>query len=341
MIDYTLSSLSERLDTNFLTSSWMPAFVAVLTHLGLLTWVVGPDAVAEWLTNLDAFEETIVAVILLVAITVVALILRALSYIIVAFFVGESMPRIVAEWLTRGQERERVRAHAEQNDTISGPAYLPLHEQVRRLIEQRYPRDKAALRPTRLGNVLATAAEYPWIVYGADGLLWYPHLWPSLPSYVSDPMDGAQSRMLGLLNLSLVCSVLAGEGILVLGLAGQRWTAAVVWTIVGVVAARFCYQAAVNQAREVGSQIRAAFNLYRHEILKQMDVNIPVNLAAERELWQILTKELLGQPTDLALTGANTEAAAATTDAPTGDGTETAAGAEAQVEPSAADSHTR
>ena len=48
MIDYTLSSLSERMDTNFVISCWLPAFVAVLANLGLFTVLVGPDAMAAW-----------------------------------------------------------------------------------------------------------------------------------------------------------------------------------------------------------------------------------------------------------------------------------------------------
>ena len=167
---------------------------------------------------------------------------------------------------------------------------------MRRLVEQRYPQDETALRPTRLGNMLATAAEYPWIVYAMDGLLWWPHLWPSLPSYVSDALDGAQARLLGLLNLSLVFAVLAFEAVVVLGVVGQQWTAAIGVAIVGGVLAWLGYQGAVNQTLEVTTQIRVAFNLYRHEILKQMGLDIPDTMAAERALWQTLTRELLGQP---------------------------------------------
>ena len=45
MFDYTLSSLSERLDTSFLTASLLPAFFAVLGNLGLLVALVGTDTV--------------------------------------------------------------------------------------------------------------------------------------------------------------------------------------------------------------------------------------------------------------------------------------------------------
>ena len=167
------------------------------------------------------------------------------------------------------------------------------------------------MRPTRLGNMVATAAEYPWIVYAMDGVLWWPQLSPSLPSSVSDALDGAQARLMGLLNLSLVFAVFACEAVVVLGLVGHQWPAAFGVAIVGGVLARLGYLGAVSQALEVTTQIRAAFTLYRHAILTQMGLDIPDTLAEERALWQTLTQELLGQPLAATPTGDRTATAAA------------------------------
>jgi hypothetical protein len=312
MYDYTLSALTEHIDTNFVISSWLPAFVAVLANLGFLTVLVGPDALAEWAYNLTEVEEFIVLVLVLVVITMLALLLRALSFLIIAFFIGEALPRGVATWATRRQQRVRVRALATQDAAAVGATASPLRQQVRRLVEQRFPRDEAAVRPTRLGNVLATAVEYPWVNYAMDGLLWLPHLTPFLPTYIDDALEGAQSRLLGLLNLSLVCAIVAVEEVVVLGVVGHRWMAAVGGAIVSVALAWFCYHAAVNQALEVASQIRVAFNLYRQEILKQLGLTTPANIAAERTLWQTLTSDLLGQSPEVAASGAKTAATAST-----------------------------
>jgi hypothetical protein len=72
------------------------------------------------------------------------------------------------------------------------------------------------------------------------------------------------------------------------------------------------YQAATNQAMEVSGQIRVAFNLYRHEILKQLGLDVPATAVAERALWQTLTQELLGQPVDAAPRGGTGQTAANT-----------------------------
>ncbi len=312
MFDYTLSSLSERLDTSFLTASLLPAFFAVLGNLGFFVVLVGPDTLADWMLNLDSFEETIVAVIIIVIITMVGLLLRALSFVTVALFVGELLPRSVAAWATRRQQLARSRELRLLGEATTNSSAPPMRQQVQRLLVQRYPQDETGLRPTRLGNELATGAEYPWIVYGMDGLLWWSHLsqlLPNDPVDVGKELDGAQSRLLGLLNLSLVFGLLAGEAVVVLGLVGQRWTVALGVALAGVVLARLCYLAAVGQALEVVTLIRSVFNLYRHAILTQMGQAIPDNVAAEQALWQTLTEELLGQPPAAAPTGHETKKA--------------------------------
>ena len=298
MIDYTLSSLSERLDGNFLTASLLPAFFAVVANLGLFIMLVGRDAVEAWLYNLSSFQEAIVVVIVLVVIMMVGVLLRALSFVIVGFFVGELLPRSVAAWSTRGQQRAQRRAQRLRGDDASSSSARLLREHVRHLVVQRYPEDETALRPTRLGNTLAAGVEYPWTIYAMDGLLWWSHLTPVLPTYVSEPLEGAQSRLLGLLNLSLVFGLIACEAVVVLGLVGQQWTAALIVTVCGGVLSWLGYHAAVSQALEVTSQIRVAFNLYRQEILKQMGLPIPKIMTEERALWQTLTQDLLGLSTE-------------------------------------------
>jgi hypothetical protein len=300
MIDYALSTLGERIDVNFVVSAWLPAFVAVLANLGFFTALVGPETVLMQLDNLDSFEETIVLVVVLVVISALAFILRALSLPVSAFFAGEALPPLVAEWSVGGQQRARARALAAHETPGPGTPVLPLPQQVQRLVQQRYPRDETALRPTRLGNVMATSTEYSWHVHGMEGQFWLPHLLPFLPTDVFDALNGAQARLLGLLNFCIVCALLAGEGVLVLGLAGQQWVAASVTAVVGVVGTWFCYEAALNQILEGARQVRAAFNLYRHEILNHLGLTIPDSIAAERELWQSLTRELLGQPAEAA-----------------------------------------
>lgn len=69
------------------------------------------------------------------------------------------------------------------------------------------------------------------------------------------------------------------------------------WVIVlvgaGVILANLCYRAAVSQAREVSTLLCVGFDLYRHEVLRRMDIAVPQSLEDERALWPALTSEVL------------------------------------------------
>lgn len=52
--------------------------------------------------------------------------------------------------------------------------------------------------------------------------------------------------------------------------------------------ARVCYLAALRQAAVYADRIRVAFDLYRHDILKQMHIPVPKDVVTERLLWDNL-----------------------------------------------------
>ena len=59
----------------------------------------------------------------------------------------------------------------------------------------------------------------------------------------------------------------------------------------GLLLAWVCYRAAIREGEEASRHLHAAFDLYRHKILIQMELDIPEDGAAERALWQRLTEE--------------------------------------------------
>jgi hypothetical protein len=312
MFSFMLSSLSERLEMTFLTSAWLPAFFAAFANVGLLALLIGTSPISDWLYSLGTDDLTVAVLLVLVIITGLATFLRALSLVTVGLFSGELFPKRVAAWATGFQRQAWSR---EQSRLANRRFAHPLREQVRSLVEQQYPQDESEVRPTRLGNMIAATVEYPWIVYGMDGMLWWPQLallLPTEPVDVGYAISGAQSRLMSLLNYSLICGVVAVEGIVLLGLVGHRWVAAFGWAIAAVVLGWLAYHAAVSQSMEVSTQIRSAFNLYRQLILEKIGVDKPDTLVAERALWQTLSKEMLGQSAEAAPNGESTETAGST-----------------------------
>lgn len=301
MLSSAISTLSDRLDSKFLTAFWLPAFVLVLGGIGIVTVSVGSTQMETLVTSLGPVEQSLSALLLVLLITMLACVLRALTWPITATFAGDAFPQAVATWSTRGQRRARTRAlnalHATSPSTTSS---APARQAVRRL-NQLFPRNEADVMPTLFGNVLASASEHPHVVYAMEGALWWPRLSPLLPGSFQAMLGSTQAPMMGLLNLSVVFTGLAFGGAAVIGLASSLWLNALIVLVVGLVLARLCYRAAIGQAVALGSQLRVAFDLYRHEILRQMDLEVPADLAAERTLWQLLTREMfvssVGAPT--------------------------------------------
>lgn len=308
MLRSGLSALSDRVDSKFLTAYWLPAFVAVFGGLGILAAVVGPERLGAWIGDLGSVEQGIAAVIVLLQITMLGFVLRAFTQPIVAFFAGSAMPRIVAEWSMRGQRRTKLAAARVLGVDLARTDGASLEWNAAKRLRELFPEADEDLQPTLFGNVLARSAEHPRIAYLMDSALWWPRLSPLLPSSFQEMLGGTQAPLMALLNLSVVFAALGLGGFAVVGVVGGRWPIAIVFLIGGAVAARLCYRAAVSQAVAFSILLEVAFDLFRHEILRQMDVSVPDDLPDERELWRQMTRRLLDPPAPAAEPGEGTGA---------------------------------
>ena len=98
--------------------------------------------------------------------------------------------------------------------------------------------------------------------------------------------------MRAMLNLSLVSVYLGCLAAVFLGLAQSHWITTVV-SLVSVCSSRTSFIAPRSpKAVELVRNIWVGFDLYRYEILKQMNEELPTTLEDERALWQRLTQRL-------------------------------------------------
>jgi hypothetical protein len=125
--------------------------------------------------------------------------------------------------------------------------------------------------PTRLGNVLKSAELYPHLRYGMDGVLFWPRLYAVLPERVATALAETRSTLERLATLSCLSGVFAvgGGGYLLVA----RGPVAVYLTSLlgGYLLAVICYRAAVHTAADYAEQVRAAFDVYRRDLAKQLD----------------------------------------------------------------------
>ena len=223
MLGSAIGALSDRIDAKFMTAFWLPAFVFVLGSIGILGARVGVRQIDHWVYGLDSVEQSIGSLIIVLLITMLAFVLRALTLPIAEIFSGIALPRPVAEWSTRGQLRAKARAKR----LLAADASDPEHPNTAaEWMDRHFPVADTDIRPTLFGNVLASAGEHPRFAYAMEGAFWWPRLSPLLPGYFQDSLSGAQAQLMALLNLSVVFVALALEALVVLGLFGVQWTVA-------------------------------------------------------------------------------------------------------------------
>lgn len=293
MLSSAIGALGDRMDSKFLTAYWLPAFVLVLGSICAFGLAVGSGQLDEWISGLDAVEQALGALLIVLLISMVAFMLRALTRPISELFAGIALPRAIARAFTRGQVRAKARA-ARLLDGAPHDDSQAVDAEAEAWLQSRFPTNDANLKPTLFGNLLASVSEHPTVSYSMVGALWWPRLSPLLPGSFQDTLAGSQAPMMALLNLSIVFCALAVLGAFAAVLTSQ-WLLAILWGAGSLVLSRLSYRAAVSQAAEVGNMLRVAFDLYRYDILDQLGRAHPENLADERALWLGLTREVLGR----------------------------------------------
>lgn len=168
------------------------------------------------------------------------------------------------------QEKERV--HAE---------YDRLYAELYRT----FPQAPARLMPTRLGNVIRAAEEYSHLVYNFDAPTVWPRLVQLLPVEFQARLEQSSTPLTTMLFCATLSFLFAVIGGTMLFFMGSQW-----WLFLGTVAGglilcNWCYESAVHRAVEYGMLIRTAFDLYRNELLKALQVPLPSSPLEEWKLW--------------------------------------------------------
>jgi hypothetical protein len=313
MIGDFLDKIHGFLDSRFIVSYLAPVFVA----LGLI-WIslvihFGWVSSRKCLLGIETSDQAMMGGTLLFLVTLLSYLLQAWTGPIIRFYEGYTWPKWLANLLQKALSERR----SSKND-FNRHIY--------------FPRNEALDRPTRLGNILTAAEEHSYQLYRLEAIYWWPRLTPLLSEAFRAQIDTAFTPLIALLNLSFLFTLLA----LSIALASILFTLLALslalslalpipifliikevdpWLILGgfcgaTLMATSAYLAATYQAVGYGNTIRVAFDLYRHEILRQMHIRVPDNLVEERLLWEALnrwifdytnpwtTKETMSVPAD-------------------------------------------
>jgi hypothetical protein len=188
------------------------------------------------------------------------------------------------------------------------------------------PLDKEHLMPTRLGNVLRASEMYAYERYAIEEITIWPRLVPVLPAELIGHIDEKNNQFMFLINSAFLayCNGLLSLLFGVIGLPliffpnlikplalkvqglfyiGYDFINPIGFLVVSALLFGFgyvLYLVAVNVAGEFGMYIRASFDLYRLNLLRQLNWPPPKTILEEQELWRnisrfIVAAERLGE----------------------------------------------
>jgi hypothetical protein len=186
--------------------------------------------------------------------------------------------------------------------------------------EMGFPPSLNSIMPTRFGNILKAAETYPVTRYSIDSVQLWGRLSHVIPDSGMQKIDHASNQSLFLLNSTILAVVftllcigasLYQGGILWLyingnnpvNLTGLNLSLAdyqhniiveVVLALLASATALFFYEASLFNVSQFGDMIRAAYDLYRFNLLEALHLGLPDSLREERQVWRGLSEFMVG-----------------------------------------------
>lgn len=143
-----------------------------------------------------------------------------------------------------------------------------------------YPQPELLL-PTRLGNILRAAEEYPALRYGLDTIVVWSRLWFLLPEDVQAEIAYARRSLDERIRL------------LAWGILFAIWSIWCGWIVfIALGFTRVVYVSSLAAAMVYGDMVRAAFDLYRFQLYESLHFPPPPSPEAEEDYGKALTKYL-------------------------------------------------
>jgi hypothetical protein len=304
----SLSELIALLVQSFNLSAVLPSFAFVLMNYLFVRPMLRNTAFYAIFADLDKSVKTIVLATVIVGL---AYLLTAINLLIIRWVEGypliDQFPvnRCYQRHLQRARqisndiqnltkEIERLKKDARKRSILEREPWLQQQEAVRvvrqALVGEQlflYPVSEWRILPTRLGNVIAAAEDYPAQLFGIDAVLLWPYLVPTLvETGYSKFIEREKAIFDLLLNSMVLVAVLGLEiGYLDAFLTGFTWRLPLELALIGG-GVGVLYYLTTHGAMGWGSTIRAAFILYRHKLREALGLVKPDSYDEERKLWK-------------------------------------------------------
>jgi hypothetical protein len=264
------------------------AFVPAAAFVGAVTFA------SEWAPQIrtttgSELDVTVLAGVVFVASAALATVLETFNYFVIRVLEGFAIPAWAARrgrqrWVARFRQinGEIEKLLEKKTDASYAKAYRLQQER-----HARFPTEEHDVLSTELGNVIAAWEHYPFRRYGIDAIVLWPRLAPLLSKPVAEAIGMAKARFDFFLNVLILFPVWGLLRSTILAQTGETWRRAI-WLLAGIGAAVLAWRMCIATATEWGNTVKAAFDLHRLDVLKQMGVSIPASWPEtnERDIWR-------------------------------------------------------
>ncbi len=324
----TLTNYLEKLGSNFLVASMVPSLALVLACLLVFDPIL---QTGEIFRNPESTAGLIgLGMIIFVLTVIIGYTLTALNTYILKMLEGYVIPWPLRPFYSLRQKSHlnRARRLREQREELQGKI-LELEKQVEaeatpdldEHLEQlhadyyriavtydlSYPEDLNTILPTRFGNQLKAAENYPGERFGMDGVLFWPRLMHVIPQDYKSEIEAARNELSFLANMSilaflfsLLCMLaifgtMATVDVQMGGLNGFldflfQVSRYLISMIISIAVSAFFYNASLYSVGSFGLIIRASYDLFRLDLFKKMGLKPPKNSIQEFKTWRQLNE---------------------------------------------------
>jgi hypothetical protein len=225
----------------------------------------------------------------LIVITVLSSLIYNFQYSIIRLFEGY-WPRM--KWLRKLRANrtelykcrwEYLKQQMQTNTTLTEAE----RDEISQELSTFYPAsiDNANLfMPTRIGNILRASEIYALNRYGINSISIWTRLSPILENKAMVALEYSRTTLDSMLLMSVLAATFTLIWCPILAIFTNNWVLFLLCAL-GWPLAWLSYHNAVQRAPDYSEQLKAIFDLYRHDLLKALNRAIPEDAEAERTEW--------------------------------------------------------
>lgn len=160
-------------------------------------------------------------------------------------------------------------------------------------LDRRYPSSTNRVLPTGLGNTIAAFEDYARTRYGMDTVALWPRLVPVLKELKYSDFVTQEKSVFDFLLNTFVAVIVLGVELVYVNLFLGHPVRSLVAGVATLLTAYVLFNGIVVAARQWGTTVRVAFDLYRHNLSRRLGLLPAGSFEEEYRRWQEVSSFLL------------------------------------------------